>query len=218
MSNIRDIYGIGDKKANELKKHYNIRTVSSLRNYVRKIPNIITDSQRKGLKYHSRIKHKVPYKTVEKHANYILKQLPGSVIAGSFRRKERKIGDIDVLITSDLDKAVEKLIHKKYIVASLSKGDEKFSGVVKLPNVESYRKIDIVKTTKEEKPFALLYFTGDFVQNISMRQKAKKKGFTLSQHGLRNNSNNRLVKNIKSERDIFNFLNIEYLIPENRIH
>lgn len=218
MGDVRDVYGIGEKKANELRKTYNIRTIYSLRKYVRKVPNIVTDSQKKGLKYHNRISKKVLYKTAERHAKYIKKHLPGAVIAGSIRRKESKISDIDVLITTSLNKAVNKLIQKKYIVAVLAQGDEKFSGVAKLPNTESYRRIDIIKTTKEEMPFALLYFTGDFAQNISMRQKAKKKGYSLSQHGLRNVFNNRNVKSIKTERDIFKFLDIEYIEPENRSH
>lgn len=218
MGDIRDIYGIGDKKANELRKYYNIRTIHNLRKYARKIPNIITDPQRVGLKYHTRINHKVTYKKAEKHVKYIMRQLPGAIVAGSFRRRASKIGDLDIIITSNLSRAVGKLIDKGYIVATLAHGDEKFSGIAKLPGHESYRRIDIIKTTQEQKPFALLYFTGDFIQNIHMRQKAKKKGYSLSQHGLRNIANNREVKSIKTEKDIFKFLNLDYVKPEDRSH
>lgn len=218
MSDVRDIYGIGSKKANELRKYYNIKTVYSLRKYVRKIPDIITDAQRAGLKYHDRINKYINYAEAEKHANFITKNIPGAIIAGSFRRKSKRIGDIDVLVTCELKKAVSKLTAKKYIVADVSVGEEKFSGIVKLPGTTSYRRIDIVRTTKEEKPFALLYFTGDFVQNISMRQKAKKMKFSMSQHGLKNMKTGRMVKGIKNEKDIFKYLNIPYKDPEERSH
>jgi DNA polymerase/3'-5' exonuclease PolX len=218
MGDVRDIYGIGSKKANELRKYYNIGTVYSLRKYVRKIPDIITDAQRAGLKYHDRINNCVKYEEAERHANFITNNIPGAIIAGSYRRKAKMIGDIDVLVTGELKKAVGKLTAKNYIVSVLAVGDEKFSGIAKLPGTTSYRRIDIVRTTKEEKPFALLYFTGDFVQNISMRQKAKKMKFSLSQHGLKNMKTGRMVKGIKNEKDIFKYLKIQYKDPDERSH
>lgn len=218
MTDVREIYGIGSKKATDLKKYYNIRTVSTLRKYVRKIPDIITDSQRTGLRYHDKISKHITKSEANKHANFILKHIPTSTIAGSYRRNAKKIGDIDVLVTSSLKNAVDKLTDKKYIVATLAVGDEKFSGVVRLPGSTTYRRIDIIKTTKEEKPFALLYFTGDFVQNIYMRQKAKKMKYSLSQHGLKNLNTGKMVKSVKNEKDIFKFLNIPYKHPEDRTH
>lgn len=218
MSDVRNIYGIGSKKAGELRKYYNIRTIYDLRKYVRKIPEIITDAQKYGLKYHTEINTYIKPAEAEKHASFIVKNLPNSIIAGSYRRKSKKIGDIDILITGDLQKAIDKLTEKKYIIATLAVGDEKFSGIARLPNSTSYRRIDIVKTTEEEKPFALLYFTGDFVQNIIMRQKAKKMKHSLSQYGLKNLVTGKMVPHIKTEKDIFDFLKMPYKEPEDRSH
>lgn len=218
MNDVRNVYGIGAKKANELQKYYNIRTVYSLRKYVRKIPDIITDTQRTSLKYHDKIDKNISYKEAEKHAKYISKHVPDAIIAGSYRRKEKTIGDIDVLVTGDLKRIVNKLTDNKYIVAVLAIGEEKFSGIAKLPGTSSHRRVDIVKTTKKEKPFALLYFTGDFVQNISMRQKAKKMNLSLSQYGIKNMKTGRMVKGIKNEEDIFKYLKIPYKDPEDRSH
>ena len=218
MTDVRSIYGIGFKKASELKHNYNIRTIYSLRKYVRKLPDIITDVQRAGLKYHDKISNRITRAEADRHVKFIRKYIKGSIIAGSYRRGEKKIGDIDVLVTGDLSKVVDILTKKKYIVASLSLGDEKFSGIVKLPDTYKYRRIDIVKTTKKDLPFALLYFTGDVIQNISMRQTARGMGYSLSQHGLTNNGSGRMVPNIKSEKDIFKFLKIPYKPPEGRSH
>jgi DNA polymerase/3'-5' exonuclease PolX len=216
MSDIRNVYGIGSKKANDLRKHYNIRTISSLRKYVRKIPEIVNEAQRTGLKYHDKIVKPIKYDEATKHIKFIVKCIPTAIIAGSYRRQSKYINDIDVLVT-DLTAAINTLISKKYIIATLLSGDEKFSGIVKLPNTTSYRKIDIIRTSKELMPFALLYFTGDFVQNIAMRQKAKKMKYSLSQYGLKD-INDKMVKNIKSEEDIFKFLNMTYKRPEDRTH
>ena len=217
MPDIRNVYGIGTKKANDLRKYYNIKTVDALRKYAKKIPGIVTDTQRLSLKYHNKVKTYITYNETTKHVNFIKKILPNAIIAGSYRREAKWIGDIDVLVTSDLKQVVSKLDKKRYIVASLGLGNKKFSGIVKHPR-GGYRRIDIIKTTREEKPFALLYFTGDFVQNITMRQKAKRKKYTLSQYGLLNNKTNRMVKGLKSEKDIFNFLRIPYKEPKDRSH
>lgn len=216
MTDIREVYGIGNKKANELNKYYNIRTIYSLRNYVKKIPDIITEAQRSGLRYHKHINKCISYKDAKKHVNYIQKRVPGAIIAGSFRRKEKKICDIDVLITGDIKKAIKKL--DKYIVASLAIGEDKFNGIAKIPGTTNYRRIDIIKTTREEKPFSLLYFTGDVTYNIYMRQVARKMGLSLSQKGLKKTSTGRMVKNIKNEKDIFKYLKIPYKEPEDRVH
>lgn len=218
MSDVRDIYGIGSKKANELRKYYNIRTIYSLRKYVRKIPDMITEAQRLGLKYHDKVNKYIKYAEAEKHAKFITDNIHSAVITGSYRRKSKKIGDIDVLVTGNLQKTVDMLTRKKYIIAVLSLGEEKFSGIVKLPNTTSYRRIDIVKTTDAEKPFSLLYFTGDLVQNISMRQKAKKMKYTLSHYGMKSIKTGKMVKSIKNEKDIFDFLKIPYKKPEDRSH
>jgi DNA polymerase/3'-5' exonuclease PolX len=160
----------------------------------------------------------ITYKTAEKHAKFITRNVPGAVIAGSYRRKSKLIGDIDVLVTSNLANVVQKLMDKEYIVAVLASGDERFSGIARIPKTDNYRRIDIVKTSIGEKPFALLYFTGDFVQNITMRQKATRKKFTLSQHGLKNTVSGRNVTGLKTERDIFKYLDITYVPPEERSH
>ena len=218
MAEIRDIYGIGAKKTTELRRHYNIRTVRALQNYVRKIPDIITEHKRTGLKYHDRISKKIKIAEAKKHVLFIKKNIPGAIVAGSYRREQKKIGDIDILVISDLARVVNKLIQKKYIVATLVLGDIHFSGIARLPGTNSYRRVDIIKTTKEEKPFALLYFTGDFVQNITMRQKAKKMKYTLSQHGLKHITTGKRILSIKNERDIFKFLKLSYVEPGTRSH
>jgi DNA polymerase/3'-5' exonuclease PolX len=218
MGDVREVYGIGSKKANELKKFYNIRTIYALRKYSRKIPEIINESQKYGLRYHDKISKYIKYSDAKKHADYITKNIPGAIIAGSYIRKEKMIGDIDIIVIGDLKKIVNKLTKNNYIIAVLSTGDEKFSGIVKLPNTSNYRRIDIIRTKKEELPFALLYFTGDFVQNIYMRQKAKKMKYSLSQYGIKNIKTGKMIKNIKSEKDIFDFLKIPYKKPEERSH
>ena len=213
---VKEVYGIGPKLSVELRRHYNIKTINTLRHYVRKIPDILTDQQKKGLKYHSKISKKITKKDADRHIKYIKKCIPSITPAGSYRRCEKWIGDIDLITTSKISTVVKKL--DNYIVDVLSCGDDMFHGIGRLPNTSNYRRIDIIKTTKEQLPFALLYLTGDMVQNITMRQKAKRIKYTLSQYGLYDNIKKKYIHGIKNEKDIFDFLKIKYKSPEQRIH
>ena len=70
--------------------------------------------------------------------------------------------------------------------ADPNKAKEMYMGVCKVsePNAVA-RRIDIKAYPREQYGFALLYFTGSDYFNRSMRLFADKKGFTLSDHGLK---------------------------------
>lgn len=218
IHNIRNVYGFGNKKISELKINYNIRDIKSLRSYVRKMPDIVSRTQRIGLQYHNRTNKKISRAEAMKHVKIIKKHLPRAVIAGSYRREVKNIGDIDIIITSDITAAVNKLKKAKYIIEDLVYGEKKYSGIVCIPKNEKYRKIDIIQTTREEFPFTLLYFTGDYVQNIKMRQKAKKMKYTLNHKGIMPIKTKKYIKGLKTEKDIFKFLKMDYQSPKERTH
>ena len=69
----------------------------------------------------------------------------------------------------------------------------------------------------KELPWYLLYFgsSRDFSKNI--RLYASKKGYKLNEKGLFDKITGEKIKlNIKTEEDIFKFLKIKYIKPENR--
>lgn len=214
---IRNVYGFTPKKASDLKKYYNISSIDALRNYVRKIPDIITTEQKQSLKYHTKVSHDIDLSDAMLHSKYLSKKLKNIIMTGSIRREEKKIGDLDMLITGSMDTTLDILIKAGYIISILSRDNEHSMCIVKIPNTSNYRRLDIIRTSVEEKPFALLYYTGDLVQITSMRQKARRMGYVLNQHGIFNNKG-KPVGNIKTEEDIFNFLQIKYKEPKERVH
>ena len=218
MAEVKDVYGIGDKNALQLRKYYNIRTVNDLKRYVRKMPDIINDVQATGLRYHDQITGKISRAEAEQHIRFIQKHVPGAIACGSYRRGEKKIGDIDILTTRPLHSVIAALDRADYIKSTFAEGDEKFSGVVCLPGTSMYRKIDIMHTTAASKPFAMLYLTGDAVQNILMRKQAKRRKLVLSQHGLKHSSSHKYVEGIRTEKDIFDYLGLEWRDPTERSH
>jgi DNA polymerase beta len=126
---------------------------------------------------------------------------------------------MDILMTSDvftLKKMVKTLLRNRIITDILSLQNEKFMGVAHCPNDEgNHFRLDIEFLPKEEIPYGLLYFTGSKDFNKEIRQHAKNKGYTLNQHGLKNNMTGDYIK-ANSEEDIFNFLEVQYLQPNKR--
>lgn len=155
-------------------------------------------------------------------------------ICGSYRREKQVSGDIDILLSkkdTKLGKSKESK-HLERIVGKLKKQMKhndgkplllddmtdkniktKYMGFSKLKD-NPVRRIDIRFIPYSSYYYALLYFTGSGDLNKKMRQIAKKKGFKLSEYGLSDKDGN--ILKVKSEKDIFKYLDMEYLEPKYR--
>ena len=105
----------------------------------------------------------------------------------------------------------------------LALGDKKFMGLANMAKGKevakptSCRRVDIMITTEKEYPFAILYFTGSADFNPEMRQVALDKGFSLNEYSLTHlKSGKDLDKIFLSEKEIFEFLGLKYVEPEDR--
>jgi len=92
--------------------------------------------------------------------------------------------------------------------------DTKFMGFCQLHEFP-VRRIDIRFVPYESYYSALLYFTGSGSFNKKMRTVAINAGYLLNEYGLFNKKTNKQIK-IKSEKDIFDILKMEYLEPQFR--
>lgn len=212
-SNLNRVPGIGPSFANKLIKQ-GIKTVSNLK---KQKSVLTTKAQQLGLKYLNNIEQRIPRKEIVKFEGILKKMDINFIIAGSYRRGCITSGDIDVIINSndqnDLKKLVSILEEKGILLDNFAYGTKKYNGYGKIDKV--VRRIDILHTTPDEYPYAILYFTGSKDFNKWMRNIALKKGFSLNEKGIYQN-NNKLQLHIKNERDIFKFFDLEYVDPVNR--
>lgn len=146
------------------------------------------------------------------------------VIVGSYRRGKPSSSDIDVLVREDFVGDANTLINsinndvKQFITIypPYAIGPQKISTIVRLHKYRVNVKVDFFISPKEELPFAILYSTGSKEFNIKMRQLAKKKGYLLNQKGIFK-SGKLVDSTFKREQDIFKFLGMKYLSPDQRI-
>ena len=221
-----NVYGIGPKKAAYLVEHDKITTIEELFEYQ---DELLNDVQKKGLKYYEDILKRIPRLEIE-HFRTKMNKIKLATdfhfeIVGSYRRGADNSGDIDVIITSSYDNRnifdlfIGALIQNKIIIELLSKGKKKSLTVGKLRGHPA-RRLDFMFSTKEEYPFAVLYFTGSKIFNTLMRAQALKMGYTMNEHGLRTFKKgvkgNKISHKFKEEKDIFDFLNIKWVEPCDR--
>jgi DNA polymerase/3'-5' exonuclease PolX len=221
LQSFKNIWGVGPVKASSLLEA-GFRSIEELRAN----PSMLTDGQKIGLKYYEELLRPLSREYINIYqvcVRYILNKAFGKnsyklIVAGSYRRKKMVSGDIDILISSrvfTLREMVDVLVEKKLITDILGIRSEKFMGIGCCNKCKiNHFRIDIEFLPEKEIPTGLLYFTGSKEFNISIRGEALKKGYKLNQHGLYNQIGESV--DIKTERGIFDELDMPYISPENR--
>lgn len=217
------LYGVGPVKINEL-----MSKISTFEELYEK-QELLNDKQKIGLKYYNDMNIRIPMSEGKKHykiIDTIFKKAYKDIefeLVGSYRRQNKDMGDIDILIKNRNDLNIKKLVNELteggYIIETLASGKSKFMGLCKLSPELPARRIDILIADPSYYYFALLYFTGSYSFNIFMRKVALEKGYSLSEYGIKNNNTKKFIDTsdiIKSEKDIFEYLGIAYVPPNKR--
>jgi DNA polymerase/3'-5' exonuclease PolX len=238
VDELEQVFGIGRVKAIELINVYNIKSVDELKQAVKNNKIDLPENIIMGLKYYGIYKQQIPRSEVleydlvlHKILEKIDKQLIG-VICGSYRRLAKESNDIDLLLvhpnintinhvhqSNILLKIVDQFKKENIIIDSLTDPDTatKFMGFCQLNN-KNVRRIDIRFMPYESYYTSLLYFTGSGDFNRKMRLLAIQLDYKLNEYGLYKILKNDKYKKIpiSSEKDVFDYLGMEYLEPQFR--
>ena len=218
-----DIHGVGPKKADELMKA-GFKTIQDIRDG----DAGLNDKQLLGLQYYEDFIQKIPREEIVKHEEFLKSVLKGVdknaelTIAGSYRRKKEESGDIDVLLKATkkdvFTRYIKKLNSLGYLVDELALGAKKYNGICRHRCSGVARRIDIMYTTPDEYPFAILYFTGSGDFNKMMRSLILEKGMTINEYSLKDSETKKKVDHVfREEKDIFDYLGMSYVKPEQRL-
>lgn len=225
------IYGVGPKNALKI-VNSGIKTISELRKVQDKHLN---DKQKIGLQYYEDINKRIPRREIDEY-NDVFNRIFSDAqkrtnqsnavfqIVGSYRREKEDSGDIDVIITNQnknksvFTEFIKLLIENNIILHKLTDGEKQIKILVicQLPGKPA-RRVDFMYSVFKEYPFSLLYFTGSQQFNTAMRQWALDMGYTMNEHRLENTKTNEIVENINTEKEIFDFLQLKYVAPKDRI-
>jgi DNA polymerase (family X) len=136
--------------------------------------------------------------------------------AGSLRRGRETVGDLDLLVTGPACEpevvfaAVEHVATLPLIEKLLARGQNKVSFTL-----SNNLQVDVRLLPRASYGAALQYFTGSKHHNVALRQRAIKRGLTLSEYALLRLEDNTIVA-AASEEDIYRALDLDYIPPELR--
>ncbi|MBL4810679.1 MAG: DNA polymerase/3'-5' exonuclease PolX [Phycisphaerales bacterium] len=147
--------------------------------------------------------------------------------AGSLRRGQETIGDIDILITTTNPQAArDAFTAMEPVTKILANGDTKSSiryeistatGRFKDLTTPDQIQIDLRIVSQESWGAALAYFTGSKEHNVALRKIAIKHNMTLNEYGLYNNADNRNDPiACESEAGIYAALGLDVVPPPMR--
>ncbi|MEM4254093.1 MAG: DNA polymerase/3'-5' exonuclease PolX [Candidatus Woesearchaeota archaeon] len=217
------IMGVGPKKAWRLYKELNIRSVDELekackQGKIRQLKGFGAKTEEdilKGIatlrKGQERINLGKAWLISQEIIQHLKKLKEVKVItpAGSLRRMQETIGDIDILVISVKPEIVmDTFVSMPDVVRVLARGKTKSS-------VQLKDGVNADVRVLEPRSFgaALQYFTGSKDHNIALRQIAIRKGLKLSEYGLFKGK-----KQVagKTEEEIYKKLGLQYVEPELR--
>lgn len=136
--------------------------------------------------------------------------------AGSLRRGRETAGDLDLLVTGpacaieNADAAVEYVAAYPGIHSMIAKGENKVSFYL-----ANSLQVDVRLLPSASYGAALQYFTGSKAHNVSLRQRALKMGYTLSEWSLARLADSSTVA-AATEEDVYSALGMDWMPPELR--
>jgi DNA polymerase (family 10) len=217
------IPGLGPKKIRALHEKLAIESLGELEyacmeNRLVELPGFGDKTQRKiltGIEHLKRYKERHLYSEAFIPAEELLGMLKGAPgvlsasLAGSLRRGNETVKDIDILAAADKPEALSQWFAGLPDVESIiARGDRSVRVFLK-----AGINADLRIVSPQEYPFALHHFTGSKEHNVAMRSRAKQLGIKMNEYGLFRDD---VLIPCASEHDVFSALGLAWVPPELR--
>ena len=221
------ISGVGPRTARQLHVELGITSVDDLRaaaeaGRVREVSGLSARTEQNildGIARLDRQSDRLLLHEADRLANEILdglRRVPGVrrlEAAGSLRRRQATIGDLDLLAACDdpaeLVRAFEGLSSINRVIAS---GTDKASVVLA---VDGDRQVDLMLCRPAAWGSHLVHFTGSKEHNVTLRARALDRGMSLSEKGFRVVDSGELLL-AAEEEEVYARLDLPWIAPELR--
>ena len=129
------------------------------------------------------------------------------MLCGSARRGKKTCGDLDIVFIDSENNAIKTWLSDNF-------GTKK-NGKPQTTILYDGVQVEFYEATSDNWGSQILMWTGSAFNNVRMRRKCKKRGWTMSQYGIKNKEGKNLTLGM-SEEEIYKFLGIEYACPDRR--
>lgn len=225
-----EIPGLGGKKIKRLHEELGIESVEALRTAaedgriaaLKGFGQKSADNILRGIRNREAYTARHLWWTAERQTLPILEGLRGLEqvrrveAAGSFRRWKETVGDLDFIVAAEEAGPVMEWFTGMEGVAEVTASGETKSSV----RLEGGMQADLRVVPPRQFPFALHHFTGSKEHNVEMRQRALKRGWSLSEWGMKvveeGKGEGGVPPPIENEEDLFAALDLAFIPPELR--
>ena len=224
MFSLLEIGGLGPKSAYKLAKELNLKSIDDLKKAaenkkIRKIPGFGQKSENIILTAIAELKGRVTNRYLITEAFPVAERVLGYLRShkdceraeplGSLRRMVATVGDIDIAVASQNPREIIEHLKKfKEVKRILDAGPRK-SSLLLLNGMQ----VDLIVQPKRAFGALLQHFTGSKNHIIKLREYALKKGYSVSDYGIKVKGK---IKEFAREDDFYNFLGMDFIIPEIR--
>jgi DNA polymerase (family X) len=225
VTSLLDIPGIGPKTAGKLSRELGISSVDELEQAIS--DRRVTKLFRLGDKTADNILHQIQALRRKDQRIPIGEALPiveeiiaalrpisgvrNLIAAGSLRRFQETVGDIDLMGTADNpQEVIDAFVALPQLGQVLAQGSTKASVIV-----SGGLQVDLRMVEHDCFGSLLQYFTGSKQHNISLRERGRKQGLKLSEYGITIMATDKLEK-FSAEEEFYHRLGLQYIPPELR--
>jgi len=225
ITNLLDIPGIGPKTASKLSGELGITSVDELEQAIK--DGRVAALFRLGEKTADNILHQIQALRrkdqripigealpIVQEVIAALRSIPGVrnlTPAGSLRRLQETVGDIDLMGTADNSKdVIDAFVALPLVKQVLGQGSTKASVIV-----SGGLRVDLRMVEHDSFGSLLQYFTGNKQHNIALRERWHKQGLKLSEYGITVIATDKLEK-FATEEAFYRRLGMQYIPPELR--
>jgi DNA polymerase (family 10) len=226
LATLLDVSGLGAKRVQTLHETLGISSLQELQQAardgrVREIPGFGAKTERNLLDAIERLQRQnggeQRYKLSE--ADQLVRPLldflhaGGNIaaldVAGSYRRRQETIGDLDLLVISDAGaEVIRRFVQYENVGQVVSQGETRASVVL-----GSGLQVDLRVVAPQSYGAALLYFTGSKAHNIALRNRALERDLKISEYGVFRGEEQIAGT---TEAEVYATLDLPYIAPELR--
>ncbi|HEY0635227.1 MAG TPA: DNA polymerase/3'-5' exonuclease PolX [Gammaproteobacteria bacterium] len=227
LEELLQIPGLGPKRVKALYQELHIETLAQLEatarsGKLREVPGFgekteqhILDSLATHHAPKQRMLHHLARQFADPLVTY-LRALPGVdqvVVAGSFRRGQETVGDLDILVTTrGENRVMEHFVRYDEVKQVISRGTTRSTVVLK-----SGLQVDLRVVEQHSFGAALHYFTGSKAHNIEVRRLGQQRGLKINEYGVfRREGETEWLIGGETEESVFQAVGLPLILPELR--
>jgi len=223
VTELLKVPGLGPKRVRALYDELHIQDLKALeqaaeRRQIQRLHGFGEKTERRilaALRAHKEKKRRFKRSLAAQYAEAIaaeLRRVKGVVkvdIAGSYRRCQATVGDIDILVTApSSDGVMRRFTNYDEVAEILAQGHTRATVVLR-----SGLQVDLRVIARPGYGAALTYFTGSKSHNIALRKRAQGRGLKLNEYGVFRGSSPIAGE---SEESVYAALDLPWIPPELR--